>query len=80
MSAESNVCQQAHIAADTNAKSNVIFVKYHIGQRVRIDAIETRGVVRGINISSGSIEYQIAYFDDDKVRRTEWLESNEISS
>ena len=66
-------------APATNSKANVLFVQYALGQRVTIDAIDTRGIVKTINVTTGAIEYQVAYFDDDKVRRSEWFESHELS-
>jgi len=63
----------------SNIGKNVIAIPYTIGQRVRIDAIDTAGVVKRVTMSSGSTEFQVRYFDDDKVSREEWLEPSEMS-
>lgn len=63
----------------SNVGKNVIALPFAIGAKVRIVAIETWGLVRAINISAGDVEYQVAYFDDDKVRRVEWLQGSELA-
>lgn len=68
------------LEAATNAKANVIFVKFGIGSNVLIRAIDVRGIVKAINVAAASVEYQIAYFDDDKVRRVEWMEAMELEA
>mgnify|MGYP006951101473 CR=1 FL=1 len=65
--------------AQTNVGKNVLAFAFAIGQRVSIEAIDTKGIVQAITITSEGIEYRVAYFDDDKVRRVEWLGSSEIS-
>ena len=70
----------AQLEAATNAEANVIFVKFGIGQSVLIRAIDVRGIVKAINVAAASVEYQVAYFDDDKVRRVEWMEAVELEA
>jgi hypothetical protein len=62
-----------------NTGKNVIATEYSIGQRVNIAAIDTPGVVKSITITKEGIEFFVAYFDDDKVRRAEWLDASELS-
>lgn len=66
-------------AAGRNVGHNIIAYEFAIGQRVRIDAIETTGIVRRILTTTDGIEYLVAYFDDDKVRREEYMVSTELS-
>jgi hypothetical protein len=65
--------------ASRNAGVNVMAFAFAIGQRVKISAIDTVGFVRGITVTSDGIDYRVAYFDDDKVRREEWLSEHEIA-
>lgn len=66
-------------AAQTNVGKNVLAFAFAIGQRVSIEAIDTKGIAQAITVTSEGTEYRVAYFDDDKVRRAEWLGGNEIS-
>ena len=61
-----------------NSGINVMAFEFSIGQRVTIKAIETIGLVQAITITSEGIEYRVTYFDDDKVRRQEWICALEI--
>lgn len=65
--------------ARTNVGKNVMVFPFAIGQRVNIEAIDTKGIVQSITVTNEGIEYRVAYFDDDKVRRAEWLSESEIS-
>ena len=62
-----------------NAWKNVMAFRYQIGQRVRIDAIETNGVVLSILVDTDGLQYRIAYFDDDKRRCVEYVLESELS-
>lgn len=62
-----------------NTGKNVIVAEYAIGQRVNISAIDTQGIVKSITITKEGIEFFVAYFDDDKVRRSEWMDAAELS-
>lgn len=59
--------------------SNVVAFAFAIGQRVRIDAIDTPGTVQGLMVNADGLEYFVAYFDDDKRRHKEWLSAAELS-
>lgn len=58
--------------------SNVISVRFAIGDRVTIVDAGCVGRVKAINISAGLREYQVSYFDEDKVRRIEWLGEEDL--
>lgn len=62
-----------------NTGKNVIALEFAIGQRVNITAIDTVGIVKSITVTKEGIEFFVAYFDDDKVRRTEWMDASELS-
>lgn len=62
-----------------NAGRNVLAFDFTIGQRVRIDAIDCIGCCRRIMVTTDGVEYLIAYFDDDKVRREEYMLAQELS-
>lgn len=66
-------------AVRSNVGKNVLAFDYAIGQRVRIDAIDTTGIVKSIVVTAEGTEYSVAYFDDDKVRRQEFLSGAELS-
>lgn len=61
-----------------NTGKNVPVVPHVIGQRVKIGAIDTVGIIKRITFSSGAVEYMVRCFDDDKVSREEWMEANEV--
>lgn len=63
----------------TNVGQNVIAFAFAIGDKVRITDAECFGRVKQICASASGKEYQVAYFDDDKVRRVEWLGEDELS-
>lgn len=67
------------MTAATHSGKNVIAFAFAINQRVTIDAIDVVGVVQGLMVTSEGIEYLVAYFNDDKDRRKEWLGGSEIS-
>lgn len=62
-----------------NAYQNVMAFRFSIGRRVRIDAIETNGVVLSILVDSDGRQYRVAYFDDDKRRCVEYMLESELS-
>lgn len=66
-------------AVRSNVGKNVLAFDYAIGQRVRVDAIDTTGIVKSILVTSEGTEYNVAYFDDDKVRRSEYMAGVELS-
>lgn len=70
----------AQYTAAGHRNASVIFVSFPIGKKVTIGAIDVRGVVKQISVSPAAIEYQVAYFDDDKVRRCEWFDAAELSA
>lgn len=63
----------------SNTGKNVIVADFAIGQRVKIPAIDTAGIVKSITITKEGMEFFVAYFDDDKVRRAEWMDAAELS-
>lgn len=63
----------------TNVGQNVIAFAFAIGERVRITDAECHGRVKQVCASSAGKEYQVAYFDEDKVRRMEWFGEEELS-
>lgn len=58
---------------------NIVSFRFAIGQTVRITAIDTSGVVTSLTVDAEGKSYRVAYFDDDKVRRIEWLYESELS-
>lgn len=60
------------------AGQNVIAFPFAIGDKVRITDADCIGRVRQLAVSAGGREYQVAYFDDDKVRRLEWVGEDEL--
>ena len=65
--------------AGANVGQNVVCFRFSVGQKVTINAIDTPGFVKALLVDSDGKNYNIAYFDDDKVRRTEWLYEAELS-
>jgi hypothetical protein len=63
----------------THVGQNVIAFAFAIGDRVRLVDAECFGRVKQVCASSAGREYQVAYFDEDKVRRLEWLGEEELS-
>jgi hypothetical protein len=59
---------------------NVIAFKFALNQMVLIDAIDTKGRVIEMNVDTGGRNYLVAYFNDDKDRRREWLAEVELSA
>lgn len=62
-----------------NVGANVVSFRFSIGQKVKIDSIETWGIVSALNVDAEGKTYLISYFDDDKVRRKEWLYESELT-
>lgn len=62
-----------------NVGQNVVCFRFAVGQKVTISAIDTPGFVKALLVDTDGKNYQVAYFDDDKVRRTEWLYEAELS-
>lgn len=58
---------------------NVVAYRFAIGQTVRISAIDTSGVVTSLLLDAEGKSYRVAYFDDDKVRRIEWMYESELA-
>jgi hypothetical protein len=63
----------------THVGQNVIAFAFPIGDKVRLVDAECWGRVKQVCASASGREYQVAYFDDDKVRRLEWLGEEELS-
>lgn len=63
----------------THVGQNVIAFAFAIGDKVRLVDAECYGRVKQVCASAAGKEYQIAYFDDDKCRRVEWLGEDELS-
>lgn len=63
----------------TNVGQNVIAFSFAIGDKVRITDADCQGRVKQVCASASGKEYYVAYFDDDKVRRAEWLGEDELS-
>lgn len=63
----------------THVGQNVIAFAFAIGDKVRLVDAECWGRVKQVCASASGREYQVAYFDDDKVRRLEWLGEEELS-
>ena len=61
-----------------NVGANIVSFRFSIGQKVRIKQIETLGIVSALNVDAEGKTYLVSYFDDDKVRRKEWLYESEI--
>lgn len=57
---------------------NVVAFPYAIGDRVRIADADCVGRVKQLSVSAAGREYQVAYYDEDKVRRIEWLSEDEL--
>lgn len=68
------------VTATVHTGKNVHMTPFAIGQRVMIDAIDTKGIVKEISITAAAVDYRVSYFDDEKVRRSEWLDGSEISA
>ena len=66
--------------AGRHVGQNIISFRFALQQRVRIDAIDITGLVLEMNVDCNGKNYLIAYFDDDKVRRREWLSEIELSA
>lgn len=66
-------------AEGRNAGQNVMAFRFQIGQRVCIKDIETHGAVLSILVDSDGRQYRVAYFDDHKVRRVEFMLESELS-
>lgn len=58
---------------------NVIAFKFCVGERVRIEAIEVWGRVDSCLMGASGRKYFVTYFDEDKVRREEWMYEDELS-
>lgn len=58
---------------------NVVAFRFAIGQTVRISAIDSSGVVTSLTLDAEGKSYRVAYFDDDKVRRIEWMYESELA-
>lgn len=58
---------------------NVIVFVFAIGQRVYLIDAECWGRVKNVMAGPAGREYQVAYFDDDKVRRLEWVGEDELA-
>lgn len=63
----------------THVGQNVIAFAFAIGDKVYITDAECHGRVKQVCASAAGMEYQVAYFDDDKVRRLEWCGEEELS-
>jgi hypothetical protein len=68
------------VATRSLAGQNVIAFRFAIGERVRLLDADCCGRVKQACASVGGREYQVAYFDDDKVRRIEWLGEDELET
>jgi hypothetical protein len=62
-----------------NRDKNIIAVEHAIGVWVWVKEADVRGRVKRIAVFESSVDYLVAYFDADKVRREEWLEAQELS-
>lgn len=67
------------VVTGTLAGQHVIAFAYAIGQRVYITDAECWGRVKQLCAGPMGREYQVAYFDDDKVRRLEWIGEDELT-
>lgn len=63
----------------THVGQNVIAFAFAIGDKVRLVDADCYGRVKQACVSASGKEYQVAYFDEDKVRRVEWLGEEEIT-
>lgn len=59
---------------------NVLAFRFAIGERVRLLDADCAGRVKQVCASVAGREYQVSYFDDDKVRRVEWLGEDELEA
>lgn len=67
------------VVTSSHIGQNVIAFAYAIGDRVYLTDADVYGRVKQLCATPGCREYFIAYFDDDKVRRTEWVGEDELS-
>lgn len=65
--------------AHSHIGQNVIAFRFALGDRVRIEAIETWGRVECCMVQNAGKRYEVSYFDEDKVRRVEWMHEDELS-
>ncbi len=59
---------------------NIHVTRYALGERVYICDAELNGRIKEIRLAMGSTEFLVAYFDDDKCRRSEWFTDEELRS
>lgn len=64
--------------ARTQLGQNVVAFRFAINERVRLTDADCVGRVRQQCHNANGFEYQVAYFDGDKVLRIEWLPDAEL--
>lgn len=66
------------LATRSLAGQNVIAFTFAIGERVHMVDADCAARVKQVCASAAGREYQVAYYDDDKVRRLEWVGEDEL--
>jgi hypothetical protein len=66
------------ITTSSHVGKNVIAFAFAIGDRVKIEDAGCYGRVKQVCASAAGREYFVAYYDDDKVRRAEWVGEDEL--
>lgn len=64
--------------ARTHVGMNVVAFRFAVNERVRIVDADTVGRVRQQCNNASGHEFQVAYYDGDKVLRVEWLPGSEL--